>query len=61
MIKIWADRLLAYVRTGEGKQWEEVTPYRKTAVKAELAARVASGEATTEEYKAITGEDVPAS
>ena len=56
MNKIWADRLLAYVRTGEGQQWTSVPASRKTAVKAELAARVAAGEATTDEYQAITGE-----
>ena len=56
MNKIWADRLLAYVRTGEGKQWSEVTPSRKTAVKAELAERVKAGEATAAEYQAVTGE-----
>ena len=56
MIKIWADRLLAYIRTGEGKQWAEVPASRKPGIKTELAARVKAGEATAEEYKAITGE-----
>ena len=56
MNKIWADRLLAYVRTGEGQQWANVPASRKAAVKAELAARVAAGEATTGEYQTITGE-----
>ena len=56
MVKIWADRLLAYVRTGEGQQWANVPASRKTAVKAELAERVKAGEATAAEYQAVTGE-----
>ncbi|MEA4947051.1 MAG: XkdX family protein [Oscillospiraceae bacterium] len=56
MVKIWADRLIAYVRTGEGQQWTNVPASRKTAVKTELAARVKAGEATAAEYQTITGE-----
>ena len=56
MNKIWADRLLAYIRTGEGQQWTSVPASRKTAVKTELAARVKATEATANEYNAITGE-----
>lgn len=56
MIKIWADRLIAYARTGEGQQWANVPAIRKTAVKAELTARVKAGEATEAEYQAVTGE-----
>ena len=60
MIKIWADRLLAYIRTGEGKQWVEVPASRKPNIKIELAARVKTGEAAAEEYQTITGEDYAA-
>lgn len=50
MAKIWANRLI-----GGTKSWAEVPDFRKPAVKAELLARVNSGEITQEQYIAIIG------
>ena len=52
MDKIWANRLAAGTKT-----WAEMPASRRTAVKRELAKRVAEGEITAEQYKEITGED----
>lgn len=49
---IWANRLIAGTKT-----WAEMPASRRTAVKRELAKRVAEGEITAEQYKEITGED----
>lgn len=51
MDKIWANRLIAGTKT-----WAEMPISRRVAVKKVLAARVESGEITTDDYKNITGE-----
>lgn len=55
MDKIWANRLVAGTKT-----WAEMPISRRVAVKKVLAARVAKGEITADDYKDITGEDYAA-
>lgn len=52
MNEIWTNRLAAGTKT-----WGELPPARRSAVKALLAARVESGDLTTQRYQEITGED----
>lgn len=52
MDKIWANRLIAGTKT-----WAEMPVSRRVGVKKVLAARVAEGEITAEDYKRITGDD----
>ena len=49
---IWANRLVAGTKT-----WAEMPASRRVGVKTVLAARVAEGEITAEDYKRITGDD----
>ena len=49
---IWANRLVAGTKT-----WAEMPVSRRVGVKKVLAARVAEGEITAEDYKRITGDD----
>lgn len=51
MNEIWARRLVAGTKT-----WGEMPATRRNPVKLLLAQRVADGELTAEQYKAITGE-----
>lgn len=52
---IWANCLVAGTKT-----WAEMPASRRVGVKKVLAARVAEGEITAEDYKNITGEDYTA-
>lgn len=52
MNKIWANRLIAGTQV-----WDSVPDYRKSGVKAELAARVEDGEINADRYLEITGEE----
>ena len=50
MIKMWADCLIAGIKT-----WEDVKASRRDEVKAELEQRVSSGKLSQDEFNRILG------
>lgn len=55
MNKIWVNQLIAGTKT-----WAEMPMSRRAAVNNMLLEKFKSGEISAEQYKAITGEEIPA-